>query len=76
MRFHTGEKAFQSNVCDQRFSQSNTLKAYTQVHTAERPYRCSICNKTFPHSVQRSIRQITPDSFIRAVQGLIIHEMT
>jgi hypothetical protein len=43
-RTHTGEKAYECDVCNERFSGSGALTVHKRTHTGDRPYECDVCN--------------------------------
>ena len=47
MRIHTNEKQYECDVCEKRFSRSDTLKSHMRIHTNEKPYECDVCEKRF-----------------------------
>ena len=46
-RTHTGEKPFECEICNEKFSQQGNLKTHLRTHTGERPYSCNQCGKSF-----------------------------
>ncbi|RUP22567.1 hypothetical protein BC936DRAFT_139081 [Jimgerdemannia flammicorona] len=37
---HTGDKPYQCNVCQKRFSEANIMTQHMRTHTGEKPFRC------------------------------------
>ena len=50
IRIHTGEKSYQCQICQKRFSQCSSLTRHARIHTGEMPYQCQICQKRFSQS--------------------------
>ena len=45
---HTGEKAFQCDICNQAFSRAGNLKAHVNSsHFFQKAFECDLCDKTF-----------------------------
>ena len=49
-RTHTGDKPYECDVCNKRFSRSSVLTVHKRTHTGDKPYECDVCNKRFPRS--------------------------
>lgn len=47
---HTGERPFECDICQQKFSQKTSLRKHRYLHSGERNYQCSICGKAFRFS--------------------------
>ena len=50
IRIHPGEKSYQCQICQKRFSQCSSLKRHARIHTGEMPYECQICQNRFSDS--------------------------
>ena len=44
---HSGEKSYECNVCNKKFSRSGHLVDHKRIHNRENPHECDICNKRF-----------------------------
>jgi len=49
---HSSERPFICEICNQSFTQANTLCQHERIHTGQRPCICKICDK---HSTKRAI---------------------
>jgi uncharacterized Zn-finger protein len=49
-RTHTGDKPYECDVCNIRFSQSSNLATHEKTHTQDKPYECVVCKKRFSES--------------------------
>lgn len=44
---HSGEKPYQCEQCDSKFTEKKSLKIHLRKHTGEKPYKCELCDKVF-----------------------------
>lgn len=47
LKAHNGEKPFQCDVCETKFTEKKSLKIHLRKHTGEKPYKCEKCDKVF-----------------------------
>jgi hypothetical protein len=47
---HTGEKPYQCDRCQQKFTHAAVLKRHQKTHAGEKPYKCDICQQGFTQS--------------------------
>ncbi len=50
VRVHSGEKPYECQICNKKFSRSSRLKLHNRIHTGEKPYECRVCQKRFTRS--------------------------
>ena len=58
-RTHTGEKPYESDVCNKRFSHSGHLAVHKRTHTGDKPYECDTCKKRFSQSSHLTMHKRT-----------------
>lgn len=46
------ENPYKCYICQQLFSNKQTLNSHTRSHTTEQPYKCTICKKSFIYKYQ------------------------
>lgn len=44
---HNGEKRFQCDICDKKYSALAHLQDHLRAHSGEKPFMCNVCNKKF-----------------------------
>ena len=58
-RTHTGDKHYECDVCNNRFSHLSHLAGHKRTHTGEIPYECDVCNKGFLKSSNLAVHKRT-----------------
>ena len=48
-RIHTGEKTYEYNKCDKRFTQKPHLESHHKLHITAKSFKCISCEKQFRH---------------------------
>lgn len=51
-RRHTGERPFECNLCDSKFSERASLRKHIRLHSGELCHKCDICGKSFVQGFQ------------------------
>ena len=54
---HSGEKPFECDKCEQKFSNRGTLYAHRKRHDNPKPYKCPFCQKCFSHSSHLAVHK-------------------
>lgn len=86
MRTHTGEKPFQCNICNNKFTQKSYLKVHTVIHSGEKPFQCAICGykcsckrylqgHKLVHSLEKSFRCTICNSSFFQKNSLEVHNL-
>ena len=57
-RLHTGDKPFQCEVCQMKFTTGHLLIRHGVVHTGVKPFQCKLCGNRFscPDSLWRHVK--------------------
>ncbi len=47
IRMHSGERPYECNVCDKKFSDMRDLASHMRIHPGDKAFQCGVCDDKF-----------------------------